>query len=46
LPEVNLARAVKDWCASVALARGNNKTLNLRIFEAEREDFCNDVEIV
>lgn len=34
LQEVNLGRAVKDWCLNVAMARGSNKNLNIRIFEA------------
>jgi hypothetical protein len=40
-----LGRAVKEWCLFMDPNRQHNKNLNIRIFEATRDDFSTDVEI-
>jgi len=43
--QILLGRAVKEWCLFIDPTRQNNKNLNLRIFEATRDEFSGDVEI-
>ena len=41
--QVNLGRAVKEWCSMMELSRQHNKNLNVRIFETLRDEFSGDV---
>ncbi|MCB0370231.1 MAG: hypothetical protein KDD45_12620 [Bdellovibrionales bacterium] len=43
--EVNLSRAIKEWCTMMVNNKQHNKSLNVRIFEALKEEFMNDVEV-
>jgi hypothetical protein len=43
---INLGKAFKEWCMFMMPSKQNNKNLNISIFEATREEFAEDVEIV